>query len=143
NQVGINKDFPELDWDTVKIPKGFNGGERVVPMITNSWLINSKSDDDTKEAAWTFLKYYLDDDAQDTLAESGGSLPVKLSALEKMEGMTDTKPENKAAYTQGILEAGTTMDENATWGEWYSAVGPVFTDIRDAVLTPEEGLEEI
>src|SRR5690625_589656 len=110
-QVRMNRDFPDLEWDTVKIPKGFNGGERVVPIIANSWLINKKSDDETKEAAWEFLKYYLDDDAQMTLAESGGSLPVKLSTLEKVEAMTDTRPENKAAFTKGIEESGMTMDE--------------------------------
>ncbi len=140
-QVSLNKNKPDLDWDVVKMPIGFNG-KRFVPMVVNQWLIYSKAKPEAKEAAWTFLKYYLSDEAQAFLSESGASLPVKKSSLEELEKLT-TKPVNKKAFTKGIEEAGGTLDENPSWNQWRAAATPILNDILDGKKAPADGTKEI
>ncbi|MBB6671292.1 ABC transporter substrate-binding protein [Cohnella nanjingensis] len=140
-QVSLNKNKPDLDWDTVMMPKGMDG-KRFVPMVVNQWVLYSKSKPEVKEAAWTFLKYYLSDEGQNLLSESGTSLPVKKTALAELEKST-TKPLNKKAFTKGIEEAGGTLDENPSWNEWRAAAGPILNDIMDGKRTPEDGTKEI
>ncbi|GAA3407944.1 ABC transporter substrate-binding protein [Paenibacillus hodogayensis] len=142
NQVTMNKSFPDADWDVVKIPKAVDG-KRYVPMVTNSWLISSKAKQDVKDAAWEFLKYYLGDEAQNLVAESGASLPVKKTALQVVEKST-TKPLNKKAFTDGISEGGVTLDENASWNEWRGVAQPIINDIVvTGNISAEEGVKQI
>ncbi|GAA3407316.1 ABC transporter substrate-binding protein [Paenibacillus hodogayensis] len=140
-QVSLNKNKPDLDWDIAKMPLGYTG-KRFVPIVVNQWLIYSKAKAEAKEAAWTFLQYYLSDEAQTLLAESGASLPVKKSTLEALEKQT-TKPLNKKAFTKGTEEAGGTLDENPTWNEWRAAATPILNDILDGKTAPEAGAKEI
>lgn len=140
-QALINKDFPNLDYDVVKIPKGFDG-KRIVPMVSNDWLIFSRAKKESKDAAWLWLKYYLSQESQDILAESGASLPLYKSSLDKVQS-SSFKPANKKAFTEGIAEAGTSLDENACWNEWRTAAQPIFNDIYDNKISPTEGLKQI
>ncbi|TMV45666.1 sugar ABC transporter substrate-binding protein [Paenibacillus mesophilus] len=140
-QVSLNKNKPDLDWDVVKMPTGFNG-KRFVPIVVNQWLVYSKAKPDAKEAAWTFLKYYLSDEAQTFLSESGASMPVKKTTLEALEKQT-TKPLNKKAFTKGTEEAGGTLDENPTWNEWRAAATPILNDIMDGKTQAADGVKEI
>lgn len=136
-----NKNFPNLDYDTVMIPKGFDG-KRVVPNVVNSWVVFSKAKQEGKDAAWTWLKYYLGEEAQNVVAESGAGLPVKKTAMTKLESLS-SKPANKKAFTQGVAEAGTTLDENPSWNEWRTVAQPIFNDILDAKIAPADGLKQI
>ncbi len=136
-QVNMNTNFPDADWDTVKIPKAVDGN-RYVPMVANSWLISSRAKDDAKEAAWQFLKFYLGDESQGIVAESGSTLPVKISAYDVIEN-SSTKPLNKKAYTEGIAEGGTTLDENATWSEWRILIQQ---DVNEAIVHGNKTVEE-
>ncbi|TCM98722.1 carbohydrate ABC transporter substrate-binding protein (CUT1 family) [Paenibacillus sp. BK033] len=140
-QINLNKNKPDLDWDVVKVPIGFNG-KRFVPVVVNQWLIYSKAKPEAKEAAWTFLKYYLSDEAQTFLSESGASLPVKKTTLEALEKSTG-KPANKQAFTKGVEEAGGTLDENPSWNEWRAAATPILNDILDGKISPTDGAKEI
>ncbi len=142
-QINLNENFPDLDYDTVKIPKAFNGEDRYVTMVVNSWVMYSRSDQEVKDAAWEFLKYYLSEESQMILAESYSTLPIKKTALEEVDKLTETKPSNKKAFTEGIAESGVTSDENPTWNEWRGAAQTGFTDIITEVLTPEEALKEM
>ncbi|MFC4807944.1 ABC transporter substrate-binding protein [Paenibacillus sp. GCM10023250] len=141
SQVSLNKSSPDLDWDTVKMPIGENG-KRFVPMVVNDWIVYSKAKPEAKEAAWTFLKYYLSDEAQGFLSESGASLPVKKTAMDAVANLT-FKPANKLAYTKGVEEAGATLDENPSWNEWRAAANPILDDIMDGKRTPADGAKEI
>lgn len=136
-QVNMNQNFPDANWDVVKIPKAVDGN-RYVPMVANSWLISSRASDDAKEAAWEFLKFYLGDEAQEIVAASGSTLPVKKSAYEIVES-TDTKPLNKKAYTDGIAEGGTTLDENDSWAEWRILVQQ---QVNEAIVHGNISVEE-
>lgn len=137
----LNKNYPDLDYDTVKIPLGFDGG-RTVPNVGNTWLIFSKAKPENKEAAWTFLKYYLSADVQKTVASSGSTIPVNKEALTYVESLS-FKPLNKKAYTEGIAEGGVTLDENKCWNEWRTAAQPIFNEILEAKVDPAEGLDYI
>lgn len=139
--VTMNKSFADADWDIVKIPKAVDG-KRYVPMVTNSWLIFSRAKPEVKQAAWEFLKYYLSDEAQKIVAESGSTLPVKKTALQVLDNSA-SKPLNKKAFTDGIAEGGTTLDENASWTEWRGAAQPVINDIMKGNTTVEEGVKLI
>lgn len=136
-QVGMNASFPDADWDVVKVPKAVDGN-RYVPMVTNSWLISSRASDDSKEAAWQFLKFYLGDEAQKIVAESGASIPVKKSAYEVF-GTSTTKPLNKNGFIEGVSEGGVTTDENASWAEWRLLVQQ---EVNDAVVQGTKSVED-
>lgn len=138
----LNVNFPDLNYDTVKIPSGFDGSPRVVPNIGNSWIIYSKAKAENKEAAWTFLKYYLSYEAQKLVAASGATLPVNNQALAELDN-TGSKPLNKKAYTEGVDEAGVTLDENKCWNEWRTAAQPIFDDIIDGNTDAAAGLKDI
>lgn len=138
----LNTNFPDLNYDTVKIPMGFDGAERVVPDIANTWLIFSKAKDENKEAAWTFMKFYLSADIQKLVAESGSTIPTNKEALDYVSTL-ESKPSNKKAYTEGVDESGVTMDENKCWNEWRAAAQPIFNDIFDGKMDPMEGLTQI
>jgi multiple sugar transport system substrate-binding protein len=136
-QVNMNTNFPDAEWDTVKVPLAVDG-KRYVPMVANSWLISSRAKDDNKEAAWQFLKFYLGDESQSIVAASGSTLPVKVSAYDVIESST-TKPSNKKAFTEGIAEGGTTLDENATWSEWRILIQQ---DVNEAIVHGNKTVEE-
>lgn len=136
----INNNYPDLDYDAALMPVGFDGN-RVVPYVTNTWTIFSKAKPEAKEAAWEFLKYYLSDESQKLLAESGAALPVKESAEDQLDA--SVKPENRNVFSQGVKEAGMTTDENNTWADWRSAAQPIFTEIYQFAKTPEQGAAEI
>ena len=110
----IKKDFPDLNWDSVMIPKG-SDGERLVPSVTNSWLIYSRADEQNKDNAWAFLRHYLSPESQATLAASGATIPVEntaLDALQTLDGMGYAK-----AYTDG-MDFAITLEENPAWSAW-------------------------
>jgi multiple sugar transport system substrate-binding protein len=136
-QVDMNANFPDADWDTVKMPKAVDGN-RYVPMVANSWLVSSRASDDAKGAAWEFLKFYLSDEAQNIVAASGSTLPVKQSAYESIVS-SQTKPLNKKAFTEGIAEGGTTLDENASWAEWRILVQQ---EVNEAIVNQNKTVEE-
>ncbi len=137
----LNKNFPDLDYDAVKIPKGFDG-KRFVPMVSNDWVVFSKAKQEAKDAAWLWIKHYVSEESQNIVAESGGALPLMKSALAKMETAA-FKPANKMAFTKGIEEAGATMDENACWNQWRTAAQPILADIYYGRRAPADGLKEI
>lgn len=136
----INKNFPNLDYDAIEMPVGWDG-KRVTPYVVNSWVVFSKAKQEVKDAAWEFLKYYLSDEAQNMIASGGAEIPVKKSAMAKIDATT--KPQNKKAYTDGVAESGMTTDENDSWQEWRLAAQPIFADIYNMVVTPEAGAKQI
>lgn len=140
NQTIINKEFADLDYDTVMMPKSMDG-KRIVPIVTNSWVIFSKAKQDSKDAAWEFLKYYLSAESQMVLAKSGTAIPVQKNAITELD--VNTNPKNKKAFSDGIAEGGVTTDENPSWQEWRLAAQPIFADIYGQKLSPEEGAKQI
>ncbi|MCV4234031.1 sugar ABC transporter substrate-binding protein [Virgibacillus sp. LDC1] len=140
-QVNMNESFADTNWDVVKIPKGVDG-KRYVPMVANTWLVSSRAKQESKDAAWEFLKYYLSDEVQDIIVKTGSTLPVKKSALDQLKNST-AKPLNKAAFTDGINEGGVTLDENATWSEWRILVQQVVNEIMVGNVSVEDGVKDI
>jgi ABC-type sugar transport system, periplasmic component len=137
----LAKNFPSLDYDVVKIPIGLNG-KRVVPYVANAWFIFSRASADGKEAAWTWIKYYLSAEAQNNIAYSGSAVPVRISSNQRLNNVSQ-KPVNRKAFTQGVSESGATMDESPTWNIWRAEAQPFFYDIYDGKITPQEGAAKI
>lgn len=134
--------FPDLDYDTVMIPKTFDGSGRYVPAVGNTWMINARSSAEAQEAAWLWIEHYLSDEVQEIIAKSGATLPVNKNAFASIDSLPG-KPLNKAAFTQGVAEAATTLDENSTWSEWRLAAQPIFEEILNGTKAPADGLKEI
>ena len=140
--ANANKTYPRLDYDTVMIPKATDGsGKRYVINIFNSWLINSAATQDSKDAAWQFIKYYLSAEGQDEVAILGAALPIRKSSASKLD--TTTKPKNKAAFTKGVEVGGYTMDETPAWDLWRRPTNTTMMAIYEGTKTVEEGLAEI
>lgn len=135
--AGAFKDkFPDLDWDVVMMPKGWDG-KRVVPTVVNNWAIFSKTDKKVQDAAWEWLKYWLGEDSQKIFGQmTPAGFPVKLTGLAEMEKST-AKPVNKKAYTDGMAEGGQTLCDNPTWGEWVGEAQKVMFDLYDGKITAE------
>ena len=140
--TSYNVNFPDLDFDTVMIPKTFDGTDRFVPAVANTWMINARANDDAKEAGWLWIEHYLSEEMQEIIAKSGATLPVHKEALALVDSL-EGNPVNKKAFTQGVAEAGTTLDENAKWSEWRIAAHPIFEEILNGSKDPETGLKEI
>lgn len=140
-QVNMNESFPNTNWDVVKIPKAVDG-KRYVPMVANTWLVSSRAKQESKDAAWEFLKYYLSDEVQNIIVKTGSTLPVKKSAMDQLKDST-TKPLNKAAFTDGINEGGVTLDENASWSEWRILVQQVVNEIMVGNVSVADGVKDI
>jgi multiple sugar transport system substrate-binding protein len=140
-QVSINEQFPDANWNVVKVPKAVDGN-RYVPMVTNSWMIYSKASQDAKDAAWEFLKYYLNEQSQAIVAQSGSTLPIRKSALDLLKD-SQTKPLNKLAFTDGIAEGGVTLDENASWAEWRLKVQQVVNEMVAGNVSVDDGAKTI
>lgn len=129
-----------LDYDTVMIPKA-SDGNRYVINVCNTWAINAAAPEESKEAAWLFIYHYLSEASQDIVAASGGTLPIRISSLAKLD--TGTKPANKAAFAKGVEEGGTTMDENATWDKWRRVVNTGLEAVFDGTVTAEDACANI
>ncbi len=133
----INGKFPELDWDVVMMPKGWDGN-RVVPTVANNWAIYSKTDKTVQDAAWAWLAYWLGDDAQKIFGQkTPAGFPIKLTGLAEVE-KSSAKPVNMKAYTDGMAEGGQTLCDNPTWGEWVGEAQKVMFDLYDGKVTAED-----
>ncbi len=129
-----------LDYDTAMIPKA-SDGNRYVINVCNTWAINAAAPTESKEAAWLFIYHYLSETSQDIVAGSGGTLPIRISSLGKLD--TKTYPTNKAAFAKGIEEGGTTMDENVTWDKWRRVVNTGLEGVFDGTVSAEDACANI
>jgi len=140
--VTMNKTYPQLNWDTAMIPKAVDGsGKRYVPNLSNSWFIWSGAKKDNQDAAWEWIKFYLNAQSQDLVAQMGAALPVRISSMSKIS--TSTKPYNKAAFTEGIAQGGVSMDENPTWDQWRRVVNNALGGVYDDPTTVDAALAQL
>lgn len=111
NEAGLN-------YDVTLLPKG-PSGNRVAPVIANSWVVNSRSNDAKAAAAWEWIKFWAtQDDVQKEWATLGEAIPVKKSVANSDVFLKATeKPANRQAFLDS-LEFAQTLDVNAVWEEW-------------------------
>ncbi len=104
-------------YDVAKVPAA-DDGRRYTTVVPNVWMINSQSP--VKEAAWTFLKHYISQEVQEKVVAKGSEVPVN-----RMAGMSfldqPPPPVNRMAVLDSF-EFAHTLDENAAWRSWWSAV---------------------
>lgn len=136
----LNKNFPELDYDVVMMPKSMDGVRRV-PTVVNSWLIFSRASDKQKTAGWEFLKYYLSPEAQNMIGKSGLAMPL-LGEAQKTFVSAVKKPANVKAFTDS-LEFGISLDENAAWNTWRRSAQPLISDMYGRNATPEDTIASL
>ncbi len=134
----INDEFPDLNWDVALIPLDFNG-DRVIPAVTNSWMIYSRADQQNKDNAWAFLKHYLSEESQNTIAATGTSIPDLISAQQILLDSIDTQ--DLSAFTDGLNYA-VTLDENPSWNAWRGQVQTPALDITNGLAEVSDSLKD-
>lgn len=133
----INTEFPDLNWDTAMIPLDFNG-DRVVPAVTNSWMIYSRADQQNKDNAWAFLKHYLGEESQNIIAAVGTSIPDLISAQQILVDSIDTQ--DLGAFTEGLNHA-VTLDENPSWNAWRGQVQTPALDVTNGIQEVSDNMK--
>lgn len=109
--TSINKLAPELNYDAQIMPIGWNG-ERTCIYVPNLWVMYNGAAPEVKDAAWDFMKFYLNEESQMILAnEAPAGYPVMHKALEAVKN-NGVKPESKDVFYKGIDEYGMTIMEN-------------------------------
>lgn len=113
NEAGLN-------YDVTVLPKGPEGN-RFAPVISNSWVINSKVSDEKAKAAWEWIKFWAtEDEVQKEWAELGEAVPVKKSVANSDVFLKAAgNPANKKAFLDSFKFAGA-LDTNAVWEEWVA-----------------------
>lgn len=140
----INKSAPEgLNYDAQMMPIGWNE-ERNCIYVPNQWVVNSRSSDAEKEAAWKWIEYFLREDSQNAVADSFNSIgfPVRKSVLERLSSV-ETVPANKEAYYEGTDEYGITLFECPTLEEWDPKAEQAFMEMQNGVITPKEAAQRV
>ncbi len=107
---GINKNYPDLNYDAVMAPIGWNG-ERTCIYVPNTWQVYAGLDENVKAAALDWLKYYLSEEAQMLIAAESTGLPVMKKALDAVPAARPV-PAGLDAFWKGIDEHGMTLLEN-------------------------------
>lgn len=133
----LNEEFPDLNWDVSMIPMDFNG-DRIVPTVTNSWMIYSRADQENKDNAWAFLQHYLGEESQDIIAAAATSIPDLISSQQVLLDAVESP--DLSAYTDG-LEFAVTLDENPSWNAWRGAVQTPSLDLTNGLVELDEDLK--
>lgn len=127
-------------YDVAKVPMGPNG-DRYTTVVPNVWMINR--DSPVKEAAWTFLKYYLSDEVQEKVVNKGSEVPVS-KGVAPLFLSQPAPPQN----LHNVLDSFTfahTLDENAAWDSWWRAVpaelAPLFRNEEGAATAAARAQE--
>ncbi|MBE7024901.1 MAG: extracellular solute-binding protein [Ruminococcaceae bacterium] len=125
----INNWTPDLNYDVMMLPIGWNGGRASI-YVPNTWQIYSGAEDVVKDAAKDWLKYYLSEEAQMINAsECPSGFPIMKAALDTI-AESGRKPANIKAFYEGIDEYGQTLLENPSSAVSRSIVDAMTGDIK-------------
>ena len=131
-----------FEYDAQIMPYG-ECGRRPCVYMPNLWVINAQSSKAEQEAAWTFIKYYLNDESQKILADTLlDGIPVKNSALEYLASK-ETSPANMGAFYKGLDEFGSTMFENGTFEEWRPKADEIILKMLNGLVDFDKGINEL
>lgn len=139
----INKNAPAgFEYDVQMMPVGWDGNRHCV-YVPNLWSIFSKSSEAEQNASWKWIKHFLSDDSQATVADTLLSgYPIKLSALERISTKANV-PSNVKVFYEGIDKYGLTLYENKSFEEWRPKVDEVTNLMVNGAMSLEEGMAEI
>lgn len=140
--AAISSNNPELKYDVANIPYGWDGKRHTV-YVPNVWVVNGRSSKAEQEAALKWLKFYLSETSQLTLAEKClGGYPVHKKALEYLDS-TEGVPSNRAVFYNELDETGITLYENATWAEWKAEADAIFKDLYNGTISPQTAAKNL
>lgn len=148
--IGLHSNIPVIEknkadglrYDVQIIPYGWDGKRHCV-YVPNLWVINASAGEAEKEAAWTWIQYYLSEEAQTVMNEEGlDGIQTKLSVLEKMQGL-ETTPANMQAFSQGLDEYGVTLFENDTIEKWNKEVTDITLRMLNKLTDFDSGVAEL
>lgn len=132
----------DLNYDVQIMPYG-KSGKRPCVYVPNLWVINSQATKEEQDAAWEFLKFFLNEESQMILADTLlDGVPVKNSALEYL-AQKETSPENMGAFYEGLDEFGSTMFENGTFEEWRPKADEIILKMLNGLVDFDKGIEDV
>lgn len=142
--VTVNKNAPEgFKYDAQMMPVGWDG-ERHCVYVPNQWVVYSKASKEVQDAAWEWIKYFLNEKSQMAMIDEMETKPIVVgkSAMEHLSTL-ETRPDNFRVFHEGIDSYGVTLYENATWRDWRGEVDKVAADIYNGVISVEDGAEKM
>lgn len=137
----VNGLAPDLNYDAQIMPIGWSG-KRPCIFVPNVWCMYSGSTDAVKDAAWEWIKHYLSEESQMIVAEKClGGYPVMRKAMDAVAN-NGLKPENKAAFYEGLDEHGSSILENPCSFQVENVMQDLVTNIRDNVKPMDDLIKE-
>lgn len=140
----INQNAPEgFEYDAQMMPVGWDGGRNCI-YVPNQWVIYAKSKEASKNAAWEWIKYFLSEKSQASVAESFTSIgiPVRKSALNEIDKF-DVVPKNKGAFYKGLDDYGVTLFECPSWEEWKPKAEQAFMEMQSGAIGVKEAATRV
>lgn len=141
--AGLNANAPaDFEYDVQSVPIGWDG-ERHSIYVPNLWVVFSKSDEAKQDAAWEWIKHFIGEESQKTVAEKLlAGFPIRKSALEYIESK-DHRPANISIFYKELESSGVTLFENGTWEEWNPVVGKYAIQVRQGEMSAEAAAKAI
>jgi multiple sugar transport system substrate-binding protein len=130
----------DFEWDVAPMPIA-PGGEAVTMLHSDAYCMSAASS--AKDAAWRFIEFAMSDPGQRILAESGRTVPSRIT-VQRSEAFLD--PDQPPAHAEVFLDAIPTVRATPTVGTW-----PRVEDEADRILEEvfygrigrEEGIEQM
>ncbi|MCF6136623.1 ABC transporter substrate-binding protein [Pseudalkalibacillus berkeleyi] len=100
--TGSTADMGSMDGEKIgaKPMPTFKGEELSVPTGGTSGVIPKNASEEQQQAAFEFIKYFSEPDVTEQWAKETGYLPVRHSAIEKMESFFEKNPNFKVAVEE-------------------------------------------
>ncbi len=134
---GLN---PELNFDAVLSPYGWSGRRSCI-YVPNVFCVYAGVDQQTYDAVWDWISFYLSEESQMLHAESVlTGFPIMKSALDTVGVNTNSKPANKGAFYKGIDEHGATIILHPCAGDLETILREVAGKIRNKEADVETAL---
>lgn len=141
--AGLNTNAPaDFEYDVQSVPVGWDG-ERHSVYVPNLWVVFSKADEAKQDAAWKWIKYFINEKSQKIVADTLlAGFPIRTSALEYIDSK-DNRPANVSAFYKDLTTSGVTLFENGTWEEWNGMITEYAIKVRQGEMSAEEAAKAI
>lgn len=124
-------------YDVALTPIGATG-KRFTTAVPNVWMMNADSTEAKKEAAWKWIRFQIDEEAQRIRMAEGAGVPVNRGVARDFIEMPHL-PDNRQIYLESYAFADT-LEENAVWEEYRQAIEQEFRPMWAGEITPETAL---
>ncbi len=130
----------DFEWDVAPLPVA-PGGEPVTMLHSDAYCMSAASP--AKDAAWSFIEFAMSDPGQRILAESGRTVPSRIS-IQRSEAFLD--PDSPPAHAEVFLDAFPTIRATPRIGSWPRIENEADTILEEVFygrVDREEGIRRL